>query len=96
MELIGAPGGESCTVVEFLNFRINLREKEAYKEVEHVDFEDVGDDIEVLDQVKAQNIDTSDGQGTNPVAEHVRRGLVEKMLVLSRHHEFPARYGTIQ
>ncbi|XP_025633115.1 uncharacterized protein [Arachis hypogaea] len=53
---------------------------EADEEVEHVDSEAIGDDVEALNQVYAQNVDKSDDQGTNPAAEHIRRGLVEETL----------------
>jgi len=85
-KLIGSSGGEGRAVV---NLGIDLRGKEADEEVEDVNAEGVGDDVEALDQVHAENIDGSHHQTPDPTAEDMRRRFVQHVLILPRHCKFP-------
>lgn len=64
-----------------MDLGIDLRREKANEEVEEVDAEAVGDDVEALEEVNADGVDEGDHDGSDPTVENVRCGLVEEMLV---------------
>lgn len=64
-----------------MDLGIHLRREKANEEVEEVDAEAVGDDVEALEEVNADGVDEGDHDGGDPTVENVRRRLVEEMLV---------------
>ena len=54
--------------------------EEADEEVEEVDPEAVGDDVEALDEVDAEGVDGGDGEGADPAPRGVRGGAVQVVL----------------
>ncbi|KAL6982948.1 hypothetical protein U1Q18_016342 [Sarracenia purpurea var. burkii] len=88
-ELVGSAGGERGAVGEGVDLGINLRGEEEDEELEDVDTEAIGDDVEALEEVHADGVDEGeDGKG-HPTADGVRRRPVEEVLVPPRHGVAP-------
>ena len=88
-KLIGSAGGERGAI---LHLGVHLRRKESHQEIQQVDAEAVGDDVESLHKVHAYGVDQHHDQTSDPTVENVRNRLVEDVLVPPRHLEGPPRY----
>ncbi|KAL5214936.1 hypothetical protein ABZP36_004088 [Zizania latifolia] len=75
--LIGATGGECRSIGGGDGLRVDHGGGEADKEVEEVDLEAIGDDVETFDEVDVEDIDGGDGKRGEPAANGVRGGVVE-------------------
>lgn len=64
-----------------MDLGIDLRREKANEEVEEVDAEAVGDDVEALEEVNADGVDEGDHDDGDPTVENVWCRLVEEMLV---------------
>lgn len=60
-KLIGSSGRERGPIGEVLDLGVHLRREKADEEVEDVDPEAIGDDVEPLDEVDADDVDESHG-----------------------------------
>lgn len=92
-EFVRSPSRKRGSVNEFLDLRVDLRREKADEEVEDVDAEAVGDDVETLDEVDADDVDEGDGEKSDPTVEDVWSRLVEEVLVLARDVVGPPRDG---
>ncbi|KAJ1421157.1 hypothetical protein SESBI_13877 [Sesbania bispinosa] len=91
-ELIRTGGGEGGAI-GIVDLRIHLRGEEANKKVEDVNAETIGNDVEALHEVDADNVDQRHHKAPDPALSHVRRRFVEKVLEALRQSELPPRYG---
>ena len=82
-ELIGAASGQRGSIVggEFLELRVHLRGKKGDQQLQDVDSEPIGDDVESFNEVHAYGVDESDHHQEDPPVEHLWRRFVEHMLV---------------
>ncbi|KAK4766796.1 hypothetical protein SAY87_008438 [Trapa incisa] len=92
-ELIRSASGEARSVHEVLHLRIHLRGQEPDQEVQHVDPDGVGHDVEPLDEVDSDEVDEGEPKEGDPAVEHVRNRLVEEVPVPLRQGEDPPRQG---
>ncbi|PPS18679.1 hypothetical protein GOBAR_AA01893 [Gossypium barbadense] len=76
-----------------LHLGVHLRRKEPHQEIQQVDAEAVGDDVETLHKVDAYGVDQHQHQTCYPAVQNVRDSLVQNMLVPTRHLEAPPRYS---
>lgn len=72
---------------------IFLRGEEGDDEVQKVDSDCVGDDVEAFHQVDANEVDQHDDEAGDPSVENVRHRLVEKMLLALLHGVDQTRGG---
>lgn len=81
-KLIGATGGEGRTIGgELLDLGINLRREEGNEQLEDIDSQSIGDDVETLDKVDTKSVDAGDRGEEDPSVEDQRRRFVEQVLV---------------
>lgn len=79
LKLVGAVHRQRRPV-ERLKLRIHHRREESNQEVQHVDPQPVGHDVEPLQEIDPQHVDCRHRQGPQPPADGVGRRSVEVML----------------
>ena len=88
-EFVRSPSRERWSVNKCLDLRVILWREKSDEEVEDVDAEAVGDDVETLDEVDADDVDEGDAKKPDPTVEDERSRLIEEVLVLARDVEVP-------